>query len=691
MVVLIGPPLTFILQKHWAFGILKKTDSSVWRSHPYTYGDLILTAFCVAIIVSILAVALNVNGLGPIDDHHFIATIFQGERFGAYILPTLGRYFPLTAQEYVLVSKLLEPSPFLFQLINCIKIILCGCLLMYCIILTEVKGLIAAVMWGTVICSIGFINSAFRYHVGEINALILLLIFIVNNLVLKNKDRDGSITTTIAALAGIVAMFLAFFYKELIFSMAIAFSSSEIIRHVRNKVKKAPWHLYLLLFGGLFYIAVYSYWRAHNVTSSYASYQSLSPIGVAELFIKNDPFIILIVLPITVMRVFLGVINPVKHSIYDSFLIAACSYMFAFMSLGIFNTYYLLPVYGFATCGIAGLMAGKSFGKFNGMLLSLAFVMGLNNIPVAMSDMLALKSVANAHYKFVHFLSEWIFLNPLPNAEPRNLVLEGVSPGNGIEMSVSLKTFLTSLGVNASEFSIKFSDDSDNKIVSNAYGLSDQTAYKEHNGDLLIFNPYRHNQTIPPLLTPSLREIFRSDAEWSVSRQSILDRFQSCLFKHVNCFPGDLNYARYDGYVAFLKTKELSLVETKLFPVTAPSYRLGPMQLSSRMKSNATVARDVLVVNSGDETWPVTGASKDEKQVYLSYVWVASNGKVIAEGNRAKFFEPIPKNGVAKVTLVIKAPALPGKYNLIISPLQEGVRWFYSDNEKNRGKEVEVY
>ncbi len=97
------------------------------------------------------------------------------------------------------------------------------------------------------------------------------------------------------------------------------------------------------------------------------------------------------------------------------------------------------------------------------------------------------------------------------------------------------------------------------------------------------------------------------------------------------------------------------------------------------------------IVNTGEETWPADGTVDKPMLVNLAYVWVHEDGKVALEGNRASFQEPIKKNDVAKVSILIKTPDQPGKYKLIISPVQEGNRWFYSGNSSNIGKEIDIY
>ena len=77
--------------------------------------------------------------------------------------------------------------------------------------------------------------------------------------------------------------------------------------------------------------------------------------------------------------------------------------------------------------------------------------------------------------------------------------------------------------------------------------------------------------------------------------------------------------------------------------------------------------------------------------VNLAYVWINEDSKVALEGNRTSFQEPIKKNDLAKVSILVETPDRPGRYKLIISPVQEGNKWFYTSNSLTIAKEVEIY
>ena len=699
-VMLLITALNFMLTKRYVFKIDPRQLAST--TSVFRYNQLVgtkmnnstisnqfgLVVFCVGSLVAILSIALTVDGLGPIDDHQFIRTIFQGKDFGFYMSLELGRFFPLTAQEYVFTAKAFEPSPILFHVVSGIKILLCGLLLFYCLILTKAGNWAVAILWGVVIFSIGFANAAIRLHIGELNILILILIFVWSVLV-SEKLTPLLLSTKLnfaVVTIGLFAMAAAFLYKELSFVFALAFGVSELFRFHRQTQAKIPRRIWALLIIGTCYIVFYGLWRAIYVTGSYANFHSTVIWEVIRFYAVNDPFIIFIVLPLTAYRILLCMRDANKQSVYDSFLVAACAYVGAYLALRMYTNYYLLPAYGFAVCGVAGILATQPAIRINTAVLVVAGFLGVNNLPAAVSDMQALKSIANNHYRFVRFLSEWLWANPLPNSERRNLVLEGVSPGTGVEFLVSLKTFLVSLGTPESSFEVKATEPSDNKNLSDFHGFKGEHGYKPEINDLLIFNPYQKVRVWPPLSAPSYKEIYRSGSEWVMPSWTAGQWIDLCLMHRAECTASVSGSMRYTGYAAMLVTREPVLL-TELKPVNTPTYRLGTLNMPVRMKSGTIRKLDVLVQNTGAETWPADGTLHTGMFVNLSYRWFDRNNQVVLEGDRAPFPEPMRSKDLAKVSISLKTPVQPGKYKLVISPVQEGGLWFISVD----GREIEVY
>lgn len=268
-------------------------------------------------------------------------------------------------------------------------------------------------------------------------------------------------------------------------------------------------------------------------------------------------------------------------------------------------------------------------------------------------------------------------------------MLEGVSPGNGIEVITSLKTFLESLGGQDSTFEIKFTEPSDNKTISSFYGVKDEAGYTAKVGDLLIYNPYQNVITLPPLTAPSYREVYRRDSEWALPRWSAWDWVRLCILSQADCASAIAENMRYTGYATMLVTRQAA--PAQLVPLKSPTYSIGPLALPSRMPTGMTQKLEVMVENTGKETWPANGALGRGSSVHLAYVWVNELGQVALEGYRAALPEPMQTNDKAKVSILLKSPAQPGKYKLVFSPLQEGIRWFYRDNNIDTAKMIEVF
>lgn len=642
--------------------------------------------FCLTGLAIILAMVLSMNGLGPLDDHRFVSTLFQGKSFDAYVSPELGRFIPLTAQEYGFVAKFVEPTPFLFYALGAIKVLLAGGLLFYCLSLTGARNLAVVVLWSVVALSIGFANAAFRLQVGELNALVLILIFIWSVLVSENEVSSNSGRRRVVVAVGLLALSMAHFYKELIFVFALAFAVSEIVRKYRQGRSAIPRYLWVLLAVGTCYISAYALWRAIYVTGSYASFHAVPIWQIARYYAENDPFIVLVVLPLTAFRLMRFVRDSAGQTIFDSMLIAAMAYFVAYLALGVFNTYYLLPAYGFAACGVAGLSATRFARAGDSLVLLLVGMFTANTAPIAISDMQTLKLTANNHYRFMQVVSEWIRSHPLPNAGRRNLVLAGVSPGAGVEILVSFKTYLTSLGTPESVFEVKATEPSDNKTISDFHGFKSPHGYLPVAGDLLIFNPYRKVDVRPPLQAPSYQEIYRSERAWAPPRWMVWHWLKLCLPERAECTARLFDHRRYVGYAAMLLTRAAVAVSDP-HPLESPAYRLDDLDLPTRLRAGIAMRLDVMVRNTGMETWPADGALHPGMFVHLAYRWLDRNGQVILEGDRVPFPEPMRGNDVTQVALVLKTPALPGKYILAIGPVQEGVRWFAGVDER----EVEIY
>lgn len=83
----------------------------------------------------------------------------------------------------------------------------------------------------------------------------------------------------------------------------------------------------------------------------------------------------------------------------------------------------------------------------------------------------------------------------------------------------------------------------------------------------------------------------------------------------------------------------------------------------------------IIVKNTSNFLW----SNKGDKPTNLSYRWIGidSQGKLTnIDGNRTQLPYDISPGDSVALNAVITSPAIPGKYTLILTMVQESVAWF---------------
>lgn len=102
---------------------------------------------------------------------------------------------------------------------------------------------------------------------------------------------------------------------------------------------------------------------------------------------------------------------------------------------------------------------------------------------------------------------------------------------------------------------------------------------------------------------------------------------------------------------------------------------LGANLPSFRAGKEVKVA--VRVTNPTDEIWPARGEGLDAYAVRLSYHWLDATGRMVEfDGLRTGLPHDLGPGASTTLRAKIRAPARPGSYQLQLTMLQEGVRWF---------------
>ena len=98
-----------------------------------------------------------------------------------------------------------------------------------------------------------------------------------------------------------------------------------------------------------------------------------------------------------------------------------------------------------------------------------------------------------------------------------------------------------------------------------------------------------------------------------------------------------------------------------------------------RLAAGTVIEAECLVENRGDAIL----VSAPPNPVHLSYRWLANGGAAPIEGLRSVLPEALPPSVRRSCRFGLEAPPRPGVYTLVITLVQEGVRWFDEVDKEN--------
>jgi putative flippase GtrA len=613
------------------------------------------------------------HGFGPFDDHQFARTILQGKPFGFYFSETLGRFYPLVAQEYVLASWILGHEEQILYRIGMAKLPLLGLLMAFVIRSTGLRGLPALMLSLSAIFSLGVANTLYRLHAGDLNALIFLLGYI--GLTLK-FGPESETKKSHHGLLGFLTFFLAVIaslYKETISVLLFTFSACEILRLALLR----PFHsarkaLPVFIYSGLF-LLTYKLWLGGHQNANYADLHALPREQVLFGYLANDPLFLVVGFPLLIARIWLIATKRSCLSPFDSMLCAALAYASAFCVLSMYNHYYLLPAYGFLLLALAGLYQEIRVGFFRALFVTLVAACLIFNLPVYLSDVLYQKRILINHSRFIQFLPRWINTACPTEGPACNIILEGVDAGSGVESLVSFQSFLQLAGIQQSRYRLLAGRNSDAPTLP-GLGLDDTQAHAPHQGDFILKNPY---QGIRIQLTqkPSEERIYQSQRDLSPVRWRLDEWVTACWSGLDSCKLKSERGQRYVGYALFRKSRETIPFDSAQ-KLKSPTYALDIRDLSGILPKNKRIQINATLRNEGHEPWPSPGVTTGINVVNLAYRWTPTRGHLMIEGERTPLPETLLQGESFTTSLEIKTPEKAGFYALDITPVQEGNLWF---------------
>ena len=97
------------------------------------------------------------------------------------------------------------------------------------------------------------------------------------------------------------------------------------------------------------------------------------------------------------------------------------------------------------------------------------------------------------------------------------------------------------------------------------------------------------------------------------------------------------------------------------------TYR-GPLTASPGERLTGTIE----LTNEGWDAW-----STETSRIFTSYHWLDEQGRIaVLDGERTPLPRSIAAGETHEVALTIRTPATPGRYQLAIDLVHEGVTWF---------------
>ncbi|NIA25991.1 MAG: hypothetical protein GWP04_10555 [Gammaproteobacteria bacterium] len=276
---------------------------------------------------------------GPIDDCGFFTTVMRGVRIPFNIAPEIGRFFPLSGQEYNLVA-LFSTEPFWFYTVNAVE------LAIFSVVLLKLMGAATdkpALITGVAVLlflSPAFTDSWFRLLVPERTSALLFGIFLV--MYARAQRTRKAAPVALAVISGTLALY----YKEPGFLALGTFATVHLAMTWKTSPRLLKLLDWLLLTGSAaflltYFIVVYS----HRGEALYGADNIASVLILPRTvftYTMTDPALILGLLPLAAYRASLILLRRTQpHPLFDPMLAAGTAYVLAYFVLRLRSPHYL--------------------------------------------------------------------------------------------------------------------------------------------------------------------------------------------------------------------------------------------------------------------------------------------------------------------------------------------------------------
>lgn len=462
-------------------------------------------------------VAYNAD-FSVIDDHTLLSTLFVGKDIPFFIIPDIGRFFPLDGQELNILSAVFGVKASVFYMFNALCVFVVVLCLQYAIrvFLQEIThrealtssypppplqiNNITYIVLLSLLLSPAFSTSWLRLFVPERMEFVFLSVFLLcYAYVLRHKQA------TFALICGIISANIALYYKETAFAMIGAFAFVMLVCGYRKFSTQIRIFNLLLLLSSVVWLVVYYYVVLLNKQGDgfygETPYNALLMIG-KTLFsgFLNEPFLYGVVFVGLMYRIYMVFVKKSAFNpLLDSSIVASAILLLEYIVLRLGSLHYPLPAYIFAL-----IVIGYFLGKWRWHRVGRVFLWFVGIIFI--SNALFVFIHFFAHYKFVpvNFQSTLGFVSQYTQENPHTRIyLEKVDRASNVEVYYSFGKWL--LHYKAEDFDLM----SDRAVDERLFFEEDANA---------MWSVFKNNEIVPKrsgdivIITPFTAEILNMDS-----------------------------------------------------------------------------------------------------------------------------------------------------------------------------------
>lgn len=398
------------------------------------------------------ALIMIAPNFSPLEDFMLPGVIHENIYLSPFVFPEDGRFFPLTAQEFNLVSYFTN-NPSGYYLAVFIQFVF-FCYAYFLVVRRVGSNKFALFSLLFILLTPGAATAWFRLVIPERGSLLWFSLFLA--MYFSYLDRPQWHRWILV----VVCANLALYYKEPGFFMLGCFSASRLY-FTRKECNSGTTSLDIALtissfvFGIVYYSLIWS--QRGEVLFSDVSHPSFFLFARAIVgFATSDPILFFMLPTFIGLRAW----NIMKwkadpHPIYDSLLFAAGVYFLTFLALRMYQPYYLLPAYIFAIPALIfyfrqHALVNVQISRL--LIMTSVFLVAFSSLPLSLHLISYYKYLSENYSSTLDFLASDI---KNKSGGRHAIFLDGIRPQTNQDAYYTIGEFLQKKGLSTLQFDLK--------------------------------------------------------------------------------------------------------------------------------------------------------------------------------------------------------------------------------------------